>query len=193
METNWHVGTAAEAIAAAQLARCGWDVSVQYGANQPEYDLIAAKGDLMLKVSVKGSNNGEWGLTQSFLEKQEKRRDAEGKPVKGPPPSYHAAVDLWLTRHTRHTIFFLVQFWGVPLSQLPRIYVATPAEVAQRLKETSKGRGDTILYEDKKWAPTAHGAGTVEELPKTWEFSPQRLTELAQQLTGVSLPPTVDV
>ena len=29
--------------------RCGFDVSVQYGANQPEYDLIVARGDPMLK------------------------------------------------------------------------------------------------------------------------------------------------
>lgn len=75
----WHVGVAAEAIAAAQFARCGYDVSVQYGANQPEHDLIVAKGDRLLKVSVKGSQDGSWGLTQSYL----RRAD------------YHAAVDLW--------------------------------------------------------------------------------------------------
>ena len=36
----FHIGVAAEAFAAAQFARCGLDVSVQYGANQPEYDLM---------------------------------------------------------------------------------------------------------------------------------------------------------
>lgn len=40
--TSRNVGVATEAIAAAQFARCGFDVSVQYGANQPEYDLIVA-------------------------------------------------------------------------------------------------------------------------------------------------------
>lgn len=55
---QWQVATAAEAFAAAQFARLGWDVSVQYGANQPEYDLVAVNGDLMLKVSVKGSQDG---------------------------------------------------------------------------------------------------------------------------------------
>jgi len=50
----------------AQFARCGWDVSVQYGASQPEYDLVAVDGDRVLKVSVKGSKDGSWGLTQSF-------------------------------------------------------------------------------------------------------------------------------
>jgi hypothetical protein len=63
--TSRNVGVAAEAIAAAQFARCGFDVSVQYGANQPEYDLIVARGDALLKVSVKGSQDGGWGLTQS--------------------------------------------------------------------------------------------------------------------------------
>ena len=54
MKTNWHVATAAEAIAAAQFARLGFDVSVQYGANQPEYDLMVHNGEHTLKVSVKG-------------------------------------------------------------------------------------------------------------------------------------------
>ena len=63
---SWHVGVAAEAMVAAQFARYGYDVSVQYGADQPEYDLIASRGDEILKVSVKGSKDGSWGLTQKF-------------------------------------------------------------------------------------------------------------------------------
>ena len=51
--TSWHVGVAAEAFAAAQFARYGYYVSVQYGANQPEYDLIAEFEDKMLKISVR--------------------------------------------------------------------------------------------------------------------------------------------
>jgi len=65
--TSWHVAVAAEATAAALFARCGYDVSVQYGANQPEYDLIVAKGEELLKVSVKGSQDGSWGLCQGYL------------------------------------------------------------------------------------------------------------------------------
>lgn len=41
--TSRHIGVAAEAAAAALFARAGFDVSVQYGANQPEYDLIVAR------------------------------------------------------------------------------------------------------------------------------------------------------
>jgi len=66
--SSWHIGVAAEAFVAAQFARYGIDVSVQYGANQPEYDLIASKRetDQMLKISVKGSQDGSWGLTQKY-------------------------------------------------------------------------------------------------------------------------------
>ena len=80
---SWHVGVAAEAMAAAQFARYGYDVSVQYGADQPEYDLIASRGDEMLKISVKGSKDGAWGLTQSLK---------KGR-------TYHEAIDEWLSKH----------------------------------------------------------------------------------------------
>ncbi|HYM07745.1 MAG TPA: hypothetical protein VEU11_14415 [Terriglobales bacterium] len=159
--TSWHIAVAAEAVAAAQFARCGCDVSVQYGADQPEYDLIAAKGDRMLKVSVKGSQDGSWGLTQSF----KKRR------------SYHGAIDVWLARHGSKTVFCLVQFKNVKFDELPRLYLARPGEIAQRLRETAKGRGDTVLYEDHAWS-RGTGAGTVERLPESWRFSAERLDEL---------------
>jgi hypothetical protein len=55
VKTNGHVATATETIAAAQFARAGYDVSVQYGANQPEYDLMIADSERFLKVSVKGT------------------------------------------------------------------------------------------------------------------------------------------
>lgn len=69
--SSWHVGVAAEAFAAALFARYGYYVSVQYGANQPEYDLITESQGKMLKISVKGSQDGSWGLTQSFKKKGE--------------------------------------------------------------------------------------------------------------------------
>jgi hypothetical protein len=83
---GWHVSTAAEAIAAAQFARFGCDVSVQYGANQPEYDLMIARGELMLKISVKGSSDGGWGLSQGQLSRW-RRENPEG------PPNYVAAAN----------------------------------------------------------------------------------------------------
>ncbi|CAD5366689.1 conserved hypothetical protein [Rubrivivax sp. A210] len=165
MKTSWQVATAGEAFAAAQFARCGWDVSIQYGANQPEYDLVAVDGDRVLKVSVKGSKDGSWGLTQSYLTKGS--------------ADYHGAIDAWLSKHTRLTIFCLAQFRGVPVTELPRMYLATPAEIGAQLRVTAKGRGDTILHERKEWTDRAHAAGTVDAVPDAWKFTEQRLEQLA--------------
>jgi len=102
-------------------------------------------------VSVKGSQDGSWGLTQSLLAKAD----------------YHGAVDTWLKRHGSRTVFCFVQFKGVALDEMPRTYLARPSEVAQRMRETASGRGDTILYENHTWGPRAAGAGTVERIPET--------------------------
>lgn len=160
-----HVAVAAEAVAAALFARCGFDISVQYGANQPEYDLMVARGERILKVSVKGSKDGGWGLTQSHM-KSETKAD------------YHGAIERWLKLHKPRTVFCFIQFHGVAVDQMPRAYLATPTEVAGRLRATAKGRGDTILYEKKAWTAKAHAAGTVEEIPQSWRFTPQRVLEL---------------
>jgi hypothetical protein len=168
--SSWHIAVAAEAIAAAQFARCGYDVSVQYGADQPEYDLIVAKGDQLMKVSVKGSQDGGWGLTQSYL--------ARATEQSGRKADYHGAIDLWLERHGSKTVFCFVQFEGLSINDLPRMYLASPKDVAQRLRETAKGRGDSILYEHWKWTARAHAAGTTETLPPNWSFSEERIQEL---------------
>ena len=162
--TSYHVGVAAEAIVAALFARCGVDVSVQYGANQPEYDLIVSRDGAMLKVSVKGSQDGSWGVCQSQLE-----RGTAG---------YHVAIKKWEEKHKPQTVICLVQFKGVGLMDMPRVYLALPAEVAERLLATAKGRGDTILYEHHKWTERAHGRGTEEHIPESWLFSADRVRHL---------------
>jgi hypothetical protein len=159
--SSWHVGVAAEAVAASLFARCGLDVSVQYGADQPEYDLVIARGERMLKVSVKGSKDGSWGLTQSFLKQA----------------NYHAAVDTWMSRHKPRTIFCLVQYKGTREDEMPRVYLATPKEVGGRLRATANGRGDTILYESHAWGPRASAAGCIEKIPENWRFSSKRVDE----------------
>jgi Holliday junction resolvase-like predicted endonuclease len=161
---SYHVGVAAEAFAAAQFARCGVDVSVQYGANQPEFDLAVNQGDLMMKVSVKGSQDGGWGLTQSLLTK--------GKV------DYHEAIDKWLAKHGKKTVFCLVQFKGVGMGDLPRLYLATPLEIATAMKAVAKGYGGTILYEHHTWTARAKGAGTEERIPDYWKFTKERVIEL---------------
>lgn len=156
--TSWHVGVAAEAFAAAQFARFRYDVSVQYRANQPEYDLIAASGEKMLKISVKGSQDGGWGLTQSYK--------------KG--CDYHEAIQKWLDGHHKKTIFCLVQFQGTAENEMPRMYLASPAEIAEVMNASAGGRGETILYEYHKWGPRAAGSGTIDRIPEEWKFTEER-------------------
>ena len=156
--TSWHVGVAAEAFVAAQFARLRYDVSVQYGANQPEYDLIAVSEDKMLKISVKGSQDGGWGLTQSYK--------------KG--CNYHEAVQKWLDSHHKKTIFCLVQFQGTTDDEMPRMHLASPVEIAEVLNASAGGRGETILYEYHKWGPRAIGSGTIDRIPEEWKFTAER-------------------
>jgi hypothetical protein len=122
-------------------------------------------GERTLKVSVKGSQNGGWGLSQSQLGK-----------LGG--ANYHGAADAWLARHKPRTVLCLVQFKGVDFDAMPRVYLATPQEIAVRLREASGGRGDTILYEDYKRGPKAASAGMVERIPDAWRLSESRVNAL---------------
>lgn len=160
--SSWHVGVAAEAYTAAVFARYGYDVSVQYGANQPEYDLIAVSGDKLLKISVKGSQDGSWGLTQSYKKGYD----------------YHEAISRWLAAHHKKTVFCLVQFQNTAPNEMPRIYVASPEEIAERLNASAGGRGETILYENHTWGPRAYGKGTTDRIPNEWVISAERLEHM---------------
>jgi hypothetical protein len=164
--SSYHVGVSAEAFVAAQFARCDCDVLVQYGANQPEYDLVISRGLKLIKVSVKGSQDGGWGLTQSYLKEA----------------NYYQAVDHWLAKHGIAILFCFVQFKGISLSELPRLYLAWPQEVAKRLKESAAGRGETILYEEKVWSNRAYAAGVTEKIPTEWCFSAQKVDEVFSQI-----------
>jgi hypothetical protein len=159
---SWYIGVAAEAYCAGLFSRCEVNVSVQYGADQPEYDLAISKDDKMLKVSVKGSQDGAWGLTQSYLKDR----------------NYHGAVDLWLARHSQKTIFCFVQFQNVGLLDHPRVYLATPGEIANHMKASACGRGDTVLYEEYTRGPRSSAPGYIERIPMAWCFSKDRLLAL---------------
>jgi hypothetical protein len=164
-KSSWHVATAAEAVAAAQFTRLGFNVAVQYGANQPEYDLMIAYDDEMLKISVKGSADGAWGLTQSRLSNA----------------NYHAAAEEWFALHKPHTILCFVQFAGVEFDAMPRIYLARPYEVMARLKDAAGGRGDTVLFENHTRGPRAKGAGNTERIPDSWRLSIDRIAEVMKE------------
>jgi len=159
--TPYQVGVAAEAFAAALFARIGFHVSVQYGANQPGYDLIVEKAKRPYRVSVKGSQDGAWGLTQSYL------RNAD----------YPGAVDEWLRRHGEDLVFCFVQFKGKDVEEMPDVYLASCGQVAAHLKKSGGGLSDTILHVEKTWKKGKR-AGITDRIPKQWRFSKQRAEQL---------------
>jgi len=85
---------AAESYTACLLAQSGYDVLVQYGANQPHYDLMAVKGeDRKLPISVKGSQDGGWMLAVRYV---------------NPGVNYRAAIDKRLSVQRNDVIYVLL-------------------------------------------------------------------------------------
>jgi hypothetical protein len=159
--TPYQVAIAAEAFAACVLAHAGCDVSIQYGANQPGHDLVATRGRRALKVSVKGSQDGGWGLIQRYK---------KGR-------SYFEAADAWCADQDRDVVFCLVQFEGIYVGSAPRAYFAWPKEIADHLKACRAGHGHTILYEDYTMT-RGIGAGFCNKLPGIWAASRKRIESL---------------
>jgi hypothetical protein len=96
---------AAESYTACLLAQSRYDVLVQYGANQPHYDLMAVKGEQRkLPISVKGSQDGGWMLAVGY---------------KKPGVTYLAAIDQWLSVQRHDVVYAFVGFLNVPLGQAP--------------------------------------------------------------------------
>lgn len=149
---------AAESYAACLLAQAGYDVLVQYGANQPQYDLVAVKGDRFLPVSVKGSQDGGWMLAVKYV-----------KPGVG----YHAAIDAWLEVQREDVVFVFVQFVGNSLGAAPRVYVAKPPQIAAYMKSQCDGRGHGSLQEDfRRDRPKSKYS---HKIPSDWVFSRDRI------------------
>jgi hypothetical protein len=173
--SSWQIGLGAEGIAGSQFARCGFNVSVLSGPNKPWYDLLVAAGESLLKVAVKGSDDGGWSLIDSYL-----KRAADLSGIK---TNYQCAIDLWLDHHGSRTVCCLVQFEGVAINELPRMYLASPSEIAPILRETAERLGTSTLYEKYEWKSGPNG---VERLPLKWAFSAERVQEL---VTGYTTKP----
>ncbi len=61
MMTPYQVNVATEAFCAVVMSQAGYDVAMQYGTTQPDWDILATKGDRTIKLQVKGSQDGGWG------------------------------------------------------------------------------------------------------------------------------------
>jgi len=159
---KYHIKIAAEAFAAGLLAHAGYDVLIQYGADQPDYDLAIGKLNRPLKrISVKGTQLAGWGLAGDYV------REA----------NYIRAADEWLQAQSEGLIFFLVSFYKVPLGKCPDCFVATAQEIAEQLKRQRGGLGHGSLALNKQRIRGA-GAGTTDAIPETWQFSADRLKKL---------------
>jgi hypothetical protein len=181
---SWPITVGAEGIAAAQFARSGFDVLVQSGHDKPGYDLVVTKAGNLLKVCVKASDDGSWSLTHSY----QRRADPSGKKT-----DCQRAIDLWLDCQGSRTVCCLVQFEGVSIDQLPRIYLASPSEIALRMRDSAHRLNHATLYERYEWISPETGQRVAESLPSEWLFSQARIQELLSQeasegVFGHSLP-----
>ena len=180
---SWPISVGAEGIAAAQFARCGFDVLVQAGRDKPWYDLVITRAGNLLKVSVKASETGEWPLTSGYTRKATESQGARADARR--------AIDMWRAGYGSRTICCLVQFADVAIDELPRIYLASPDEIAASMTLTAERIGRSTLLEMYEWAGT-DGGGAVESLPNCWQFSRERVQELLLH-QGKSAPARVFV
>jgi len=182
--SSWPISIGAEGIAAAQFARCGFDVLAQAGRDKPWYDFAVTRAGSMMKVSVKASEDGRWNLPQSFARR--------GPEMGAKNIDCRSAIDFWMDSQGSKTICCLVQFEGVAINQLPRIYLAFPNEIAFEMRLASERTGQCALQELYEWA-SPEGKTEVGSLPPTWRFSQERIQELVDRhngpLSAAGMPP----
>lgn len=166
--TSHQVSVAGEAFAASCFARAGCDVLIQYGPNQPYYDLVAMRDGITIPVSVKGSKEAGWGLIQSFK---------KGR-------SYAEAADAWLAAQKPDVLYCLVCFWNRQLHEAPMAFLAYPREIAEHHKAGKYGAGTTILFLDYTMKKGV-GKGHRHQIPNDWLFTQQRVDELFTALKRV--------
>jgi hypothetical protein len=143
---------------------------IQAGHDKPWYDLVVTKAGNLLKIGVKSSDDGRWRLAESYLQRAVHHN--------GKTADVHRAIGLWLDTHGERTVYCLVQFKGVPLTQLPRIYLATPGDIARRMRDSAERLGDPVLNEQYEWIAPDTGYSVDEALPSSWLFSHERIQEL---------------
>ena len=160
MTTN-QVKVAAEALAASILAQAGYDVAVQWGGTQPHWDMIAVKKLRILKLSVKGSQDGGWPLFPSYLKNAR----------------YHTALDRWLAHQPKDLVYFFVQFKNVNLGQAPSCYIALPKEIVAHMRTTRGGNAYTSLRVEHHYSKGL-GAGHTDLIPAQWIVTQERLDQI---------------
>jgi len=157
--TPYQVNVAAESYTAVLLSQAGYDVAVQYGTTQPDWDLIATKEQRLLKLQVKGSQDGGWGLFQGH---------------KSESVNYHEAIDAWGKSQVAEIVYVFVQFKSIAAGQLPRCYIARPSEVVLHMHTTRGGHGYTSMREAHTYS-SGVGKGHTDRVPQAWLATQQRI------------------
>jgi hypothetical protein len=168
--TYRHLSSAAQNIAAAEFSLHGFDVLEQAGRALHSHDLSVATSSGMMKVIVHGSLDGLWDLVDPYLVESSRPQKSE----------YHQAINRWRDRHNRTTCC-LVHFDSLNLVGMPRIYLASAAEVAERLHENVDADGEMALRADSR---VSGGACCAEGIPRKWKFSQERISELMSAPKG---------
>ena len=159
--TPYQVNVAAEAFVAVALSQAGYDVAMQYGTTQPDWDILATKGLRTLKLQVKGSQDGGWGLFQGY------KKDTD----------YFGALDAWAADQLDDIVYVFVQFSNVAVGASPRCYVARPSEIVRHMRTTRGGHAYTSLRENYLYAKGI-GAGHTDIIPISWAITQTRLDEV---------------
>jgi hypothetical protein len=159
--TPYQVNVAAEAFTAVVMSQAGYDVAMQYGTTQPDWDIIATKGERILKLQVKGSQDGGWGLFQNYIKNA----------------NYHGALEEWLNAQKPDVVYFLVQFMNVKVGDAPRCYIVRPAEMIAHMRTTRGGYGYTSLRENYSYKKGV-GAGHSDIIPVSWLACQARIDEV---------------
>lgn len=115
----------------------------------------------ILKVSVKGSQDGGWAL----LAKYKKGR------------TWTEAVDQWLVNQPNDVVMFFVQFQGVDFDVMPNMYLAKAPEVATHLKSGRNGHVSTCLLEDYYYS-RGIGKGWTDKIPDAWICTEVRIENI---------------
>jgi len=159
MMTRHQTAVSAEAFAAGVFAQAGYSVFVQYGANQPGYDLVISDDDkgYAIRVNVKGSNNGGWILAA---------KDKNG--------SYDDALKQWHTQNSRF-IFCLVQFSNVQPGEMPRMYLATGEEIEAELRHHWFGEEICLSLIENYSPKRGPHKGKVSCIPANWRMTEERI------------------
>lgn len=162
-----HMTVAAESIAAACFALTGFDVLERAGQARFAYDLAVARAGGMMKLSVHASDGGFWNLVDKYIDRTAQATDT----------TYHRAIELWLKRHSAHVVCCLVQFDDADFTRMPRVYLASAREVAEKLHQAVDQLRDSALYEEYE-ITAADGQHVVRALPNDWRFSSERIARL---------------